>query len=169
MNKSAIAAMLLIASSAASAFDVDGFHSGMTPADVAAIAQRQGAEAWEYQPGMWATGIRSQYRIDGTFSFCASTGLVSYSRSLDPDADYLPTVERTLSALGQPKVTVRRGPNPGPGGGDVQSIDLLWAHDRTSEILISLIPEGRDGKGALRYNRAASVSYLDRTRLCPAH
>ena len=38
MKKTAVAVMFLIASGAASAFDVDGYRSGMTPADVATVA-----------------------------------------------------------------------------------------------------------------------------------
>jgi hypothetical protein len=168
MKKAAIAAMFLVASSAASAFDVDGFHSGMTPADVAAIAQRQGLEMWQTQSaGTYATGIRSQYRIDGSFAFCPATGLVAYSHDLDPDNAYLPAVERTLAAWGQPTVSVRRGVWPGPGGGDIATIDMVWKRADGTQLMISSNPEGRDGSGVLRYKRSASISYVDRSRVCP--
>ncbi|WP_141723538.1 hypothetical protein [Burkholderia sp. A2] len=82
----------------------------MTPADVAAIAQQQGLEMRQIvnTSGDWAIGIRSQYRIDATFAFCAATGLFSYSHSLYPDNAYLPAVECTIAARRQPKVSVRR-------------------------------------------------------------
>ena len=171
MKKTAVAVMFLIASGAASAFDVDGYRSGMTPADVATVAQRQGLEMWQManMPGDWAIGIRAQYRIDATFAFCAPTGLVSYSHSLDPDNAYLLTIERTIAAWGQPKINVRRQVWTGPGGGEIESIDMLWKRGDGTELSVSYTPEGRDGAGALRYNRGASISYLDRPRTCPAH
>lgn len=171
MKKTAIATMFLIMSSAAAAFDVDGYRSGMTPAEVAAIAQRNGLEMWQMpnMPGAWAIGIRAQYRVDATFAFCAPTGLVAYSHSLDPDNAYLPAVERAIAAWGQPKVSVRREVWTGPGGGDVESIDMLWKRSDGTELSVSFGPEGRDGKGALRYNRGASIGYVDRLRTCAAH
>ena len=171
MKKTAIAAMLLITCGAASAFDVDGYRSGMTPADVAAIAQRQGLETWQManMPDDWAIGIRAQSRIDATLAFCAPTGLIAYSHPLDPDNAYLPTVERTITAWGQPKVSVRRLVWSGPGGGNIESIEMVWKRGDGTELSISLVPEGRDGAGALRYNRGASISYIDRSRVCPTH
>ncbi|MDT4878965.1 hypothetical protein FQZ97_1146030 [compost metagenome] len=139
----------------------------MTPAEAAAVISNRGLEVWEIQGGMWAFGIRSQARVDGTFTVCQRFGLMAYARDLDPDSDYLPTLERTLTSWGQPAVSVRRGPWPGPGGGDVQTIDMKWKR-AADEVTLSLSPEGRDGKGALRYNRGASISYVDRSRLCPA-
>jgi hypothetical protein len=170
MKRTAVAAIFVIASGAASAFDVDGYRSGMASADVAAIAHRQGLEMWQFGsiPGAWATGIRAQSRIDATFSFCPSTGLVSYSHSLDPDNVYLPTMERTIAAWGQPQVGVRRQVWTGPGGGDIESIVMLWKRSDGTELTVSFTPEGRDGAGALRYNRSASVSYLDGLRVCAA-
>jgi len=171
MNKIAIAALLMLASGAALAFDVDGYRSGMTPDDVAAIAQRQGLDMWQIanMPGDWAIGTRAQYRIDSTFAFCAPAGLISYSHSLDPDNAYLPTVQRTIAAWGQPKVSVRRLVWSGPGGGDIESIDMLWKRGDGTELSISFTPEGRDGAGTLRYNRGTSISYIDRSRVCPTH
>ncbi|MFM0060980.1 hypothetical protein PQR64_35740 [Paraburkholderia phytofirmans] len=171
MKKMAIAVVLMIASGATLAFDVDGYRSGMTPGQVAAMADRQGLDMWQMAdvPGDWAIGIRAQYRIDATFAFCAPAGLFAYAHSLDPDNAYLPAVERTIAAWGQPKVSVQRVAWSGPGGGDIQSIDMLWKRGDGTELSISFTPEGRDGAGALRYNRGTSISYIDRSRVCPTH
>ncbi len=90
---------------------------------------------------------------------------MAYSKAIDPDNDYVPTLERNLSSWGQPKVSVRRQPWSGPGGGDIVSLDNLWKRG-SDEINLSFSPEGRDGKGGLRYNRGAFLSYADRSRVC---
>jgi len=166
MKKTATGAILLIAASTALAFNVDGFRSGMTPAEVAATAQQQGAEMWQIGATNYATGQRSQQRLDGTFSFCPATGLIAYSTDLDAENGYLPAVERALTAWGQPTVSLRHTRWLGQGGGDISLIEMKWKQPHGTEVAISSNPDGRDGSGALRYKRSASISYLDRSRVC---
>ncbi|MGF6771124.1 glycerate kinase [Paraburkholderia sp. GAS199] len=91
--------------------------------------------------------------------------MVAYSKNMDADSEYVPTVERSMNMWGQPKVLVRHMPWPGPGGGETQDVTMLWRQG-TTEITVSFTPEGRDGKGALRYNRTASIAYVDKARVC---
>ena len=58
---------------------------------------------------------------------------------------------------------------PALSGVDIESIDMLWKRGDGTELSISFTPEGRDGAGTLRYNRGTSISYIDRSRVCPTH
>jgi hypothetical protein len=84
---------------------------------------------------------------------------MSYTHHIDFDADYWPLLKSMLDEHGQPeKVEATRQTWSGPGGGFIVSTKLSWhVADDTIELLFS--PEGRDGKGNLRYVRLASVSY----------
>ncbi len=91
-------------------------------------------------------GIRSLPRVDGTFSFCERSGLVAYTRNIDPDSDYIPTIEARDQRMDSLAVSIRRLPRPGPGGGDVQDVVMQWKQGST-EIEVTFSPEGRDGAG----------------------
>jgi hypothetical protein len=154
---------LLLVTGSSYAFNADGFYSGMTHKQFTAEARNRGLETKEGPNGNWLIGKFSDYRIDGTFFFCGDA-LMLYNRSVDFDVDYIPTLNSFIEKFGQPRST-RTTINPwyGPGGGDVQSVEMLWfsSNDR---ITLSFSPEGRDGKGQLRHYRGASISYMLKNR-----
>lgn len=162
----ATAVSLLLATGfnlSATAFTADGYKSGMSRAEVTTIASGRSLEIWDVAEGVIALGIRSDFRIDGTITFCESR-LYAYNRNIDFDADYVQTLQRFLSEYGQPaRVFTGEQPWSGPGSGYVRSAQMSWwkGDDRVS---LTVVPEGRDGKGMLRHNRNANVSFLARSK-----
>lgn len=154
----AVTIILALLAMKAYAFDVDGFRSGITKEQLSAEAMNRGLEVKEGPYGNWFIGKFSESRIDGTFLFCGKS-LVSYNRSIDFDVDYVPTLNSLIEKHGQPR-SVRVTPIPwsGPGGGNVKVVKMAW-YVANEKIVLSLTPEGRDGKGQLRHNRAASINY----------
>ena len=147
------AAMGLIAATynAASAFETIGFRSGMNVADVQAAAPPG------YDLRMFSNGSGVVVRGDDIYAalgFCLGH-LVSVSRSIDADRDWLPFVQDALRQRGRPQVLTEAQPWTGPGGGDIHSFLLRWA-DKDSRYELSLSPEERDGAGKLRHTRGAS-------------
>lgn len=141
------------------AFEFGGLRSGMTPAQVIAAAP-PGYEL-RMLPGS-AAPFSSGALVKGSdffaqISFCNGR-LEHLIRNLDADVDWLPAVRAAVTARGQPRVLVESQPWSGPGGGDVHSLVLRWT-DGETRYQLSISPEGRDGKGALRHSRGASESY----------
>lgn len=142
----------------ASAFDVDGFHSGMTREQLSVSAKELGLEVKEVSPVSWVIGKFAENRIDGSFSFCDKS-LVSYSRDLDFDIDYVPTLRSLIQKYGQPKrILSEQMPWSGPGGGSFNNVEILWYKD-DDRFTLSFSPEERDGEGKLRHLRGAWVAY----------
>lgn len=165
MKLPAAFALSLALSGSAMAFEVDGIRSGMSVADLRKVAASRHLELWSVGEGSWLMGRSANYEIAGSFGFCGPRGLNAYSRSIDPDQEYATQVERTIGSHGQPKVSVTRTLWNGPGGGEVVGVEMQW-RDGETRTTLSFIPEGPDGKGNLRHNRAASLSIADMTRLC---
>jgi hypothetical protein len=162
MNKQLIytlyALSWLLLATGATAFDIDGFRSGMTREQLSAEAKNGGLEANQGPYGSWYIGKAAENRIDGTFSFCGKA-LVSYHRSVDFDVDYTPSLRTFIEKHGQPRrVRTTQNPWTGPGGGSIARVDMAW-YAGNDRITLSFSPEGRDGKGQLRHNRGASISY----------
>lgn len=149
----------LLFTTGANAFDIDGFRSGMTREQLILEAKNRGLEAKESAYGSWIIGEFATYRIDGNFSFCGE-GLVSYNRMVDFDVDYIPSLQNLIEKHGQPHL-IRTTKNPwsGPGGGYILGVEVTW-YANNDRIQLSFYPEGRDGKGQLRHNRTASISYF---------
>lgn len=160
-------ALSIAVTGSAMAFEVDGFRSGMSVDDLKRVAATRYLELWSVGEGSWLMGRSAKHEIVGSFGFCGPRGLNSYTRSLDPDQEYASQVERAIASLGQPKVSITRNLWTGPGGGEIVSVTMQWLQGGT-RTTISSTPEGRDGKGNLRHNRAASLSITDMTRLCSA-
>lgn len=153
---------------AAHAFTVDGFSSGMSREQVAAVAESRALEVWEMQRGSVAIGRRSDLRVDGTFAFCDGA-LFVFSHSVDFDADYFQLMRDFLAKYGQPReISTAEHPWTGQGRGKIRSIDTVWVTS-SDRVSISLTPEGRDGKGQLRYNRSVNVSYVSKTSCSMGH
>lgn len=90
-------------------------------------------------------------------SFCNGS-LVSVSRHIDPDTEFPTYIEKWLRDYGQPKVSLRREPWTGAGGGEITTVEFDWSHDGVKYMLM-LNPEGRSGAGQLRYSRAAGTIF----------
>lgn len=159
----AIVVVPLLFAAPAQAFEADGFASGMSRDQIAASAVNRGLEAWDSIFDNLTIGKQIDARIDGMFSFCK--GRMSwYNRPIDFTAEYYPSVEALLSRFGQPKSTViDQQPWSGPGGGYIRTISTVWAHGK-DRITLSVSPEGRDGKGGLRHNTGASITYSASTQ-----
>lgn len=157
---------LLIFCTGAFAFNVDGIGTGITTSDLVAIGQRRGLEVKETFSGNWAMGKFSEHRIDGMFTFCRG-GLISFNRSIDFDADYVPFLNRTIAKYGAPKVRTEALEVGGAAGQTVQRVEIVW-YTENDRITLSFNPEMRDGTGGLRFNRGASVDYLTKSACRPA-
>lgn len=141
------------------AFDIDGFRSGMTRQELSIAAKNRGLEAKKGPFDNWIVGnfAESKGRIDGIFAFCGEV-LVWYSRSIDFDVDYIPVLQSLIEKNGQPQ-RVRTSLTQMVGAeGNMQGVEMRWyvGNDR---ITLSFSPEGRDGKGQLRHSRDSSISY----------
>lgn len=160
MNPRVLVVLLLaVISYGAGAFDVDGYRTGMTREQLLRAAQSRGRDLWETPiHGNLAIGSRAELQIDGTFFLCEDS-LVVYMKSVDFDVDYVPTLEMFLAKYGKPKtISTSQSPWTGPGGGNVRRVEMSWTMGN-DDITLSFSPEGRDGKGALRHNRASSIRY----------
>ena len=113
--------------------------------------------------GMWTIGNFSEYRFDGTFTFCKGEGLVLYSRTIDFDADYMPAFHSFLEKNGQPKRTSNlQIPMYGNGSLVVPTVEIAW-YKGNDRITLSFSPELRDGKGQLRLSRNAYINYATKS------
>lgn len=148
-------ALLGSASAHAGGFEFVGLRSGMTPEQVQAAAP-MGFELRMF-PGTSSGALVRGYDFYAQLAFCNGR-LVAVSRSLDADTAWVPAVAAAIQSRGQPRVFVESLPWPGPGGGNVGSVVLQWLDGQT-RYRLSISPEGRDGKGDLRHNRAASEGY----------
>lgn len=159
-----IALSLLSFTIDANAFDVDGYHSGMTREQLIAEAAKAGFDAKEAANGdWWVVGRLADPQIHGTFSFCEGT-LDSYIRMIDFDLEYIPLLNSLIGLHGQPhKVQTNQRAWSGSGGGTVQGVEMIW-HAGNDRITLSFYPEGRDGEGQLRHLRNASIYYYAKTR-----
>ncbi|MCA8351863.1 hypothetical protein [Burkholderia cepacia] len=174
MKKSILAALVTMASASASAFDVDSFRTGMSVIEVATIVRGQG---WTLAPNNTIAGVYAevQYGQDGkvtelgpaNFSFCNGR-LISYTRQLDFDTEYVPQLREMLGRYGrQPTIEVRQQPWSGPGGGYLSVVATQWFVGR-ERVELAFEPEGRTGDGSLKNYRGANVSYVFPGQ-CPAH
>ncbi|WP_449412058.1 hypothetical protein [Pandoraea soli] len=166
MKTTIVAALAVVASASAVAFDVDGFHSGMTVSKVAATVQSQG---WALEPNRMTQGayLEAHYDANGkvtelgpaNFSFCDGR-LIAYTRSLDFDTEYAPKLRDLIGTYGnQTHIEVDQYPWNGPGGGYITAIRTHWSVGR-ERVDLSFEPEEHTGDGALKHYRAADVSYV---------
>jgi hypothetical protein len=166
MKKAILALLAAMATVSVSAFEVDGFRTGMNVSETAAVVQRQG---WTLGPSNLAPGIyvEAHYNQDGkvselgpaNFTFCDGR-LIAYLRSLDFDTEYAPKVRDMIVTYGsQPRVEVDQSAWNGPGGGYIMSVRTMWNVGR-ERAEISFEPEGHTGNGALKHYRGATVSYV---------
>ena len=144
-----------------SAFDVDGFRSGMTRNQVIARAQEMGLESREGHLKNLEIGRFSENRVDGRFAFCPSDStLVWYDREIDFDNEFVATLQSFIEKYGQPnRVETTKIPWLGQGGGSSHHAYFTWDTNE-DKISLRLTPLGRDGKGEIKYDRGSSVSYF---------
>ncbi|VWD22557.1 hypothetical protein [Burkholderia contaminans] len=174
MKKSILAVLITTVSTSASAFDVDGFRTGMSVNEVATIVRGQG---WTLGANNLVSGLYTEahYGPDGkvtelgpaNFSFCKER-LIAYTRELDFDTEYVPQLREMVARYGnQPTIEVRQQAWSGPGGGYVAGVATKWFVGR-ERVEIAFMPEGRTGNGSLKNYRGANVSYVFPGQ-CPAH
>jgi len=154
----------------AQAFDVDGFKSGMTLAQVASELKHYQLKVIkeELNWGAYvAVPLNEKGDVDLTrpgfpvFNFCKGR-LFLYSRPIDFDADYIAVLEERLRTFGSPqKVLTERQPWEGPGGGYVATARMRW-YEGEQRIDLTFSPEGRTGTGALRHFRNAAIEYAQK-------
>src|SRR5207248_94737 len=149
----------------------EAFHlkSGMTPEQVArAYPTYEFRWAERTSPGSGSAMLvkPEEYDFFANLVFC-NNSLVGLTRNIDPDTDFVRYLEERLNQFGQPKVSVRRDPWTGSGGGEVETVELTWIHNDVRDI-VSFIPEGRTGSGELRHFRQASVAFFLMTSPCMA-
>lgn len=145
----------------AAEFELAGLRSGMTEEQVRSVAP-SGFELRTSANGVAV--IVKGYDIYATLAFCKGK-VMSVSRPIDADVDFVPAVNIALRDRGQPQVMTSSQAWSGPGGGSVESLTLRWVRAGV-RYDISITPEGRDGRGDLRHNRGASISFVDLTNLC---
>jgi hypothetical protein len=145
------------------AFTVDGVQSQMTQEQLSNLAASRGREIWETLAGVWVVGKRSEYQIDGLFAFCGG-GLIAYNRNFDFDADYMTILRSFLEKYGQPRrVEVSQNNIEGANPGIISTTRMIW-YSGVDRVILSFNPEGRDGRGQLRYNRSANVGYASKNK-----
>jgi hypothetical protein len=158
-------------------FNADGFQTGMTVNEVAALAQQRGLTMQSSNPFKAAN---ESYSIDKEASgggpdpngpsivvrFCEDR-LVSYFNIIDLDSDYLPLLKTLLEQHGNPdRVRVTTKPWLGLGDGYMSESEMHW-HFGADRVVLSFNPEGRTTKGVLRYTSGSWVTYETQTQQCP--
>lgn len=139
----------------AHAFEAFGLRSGMTAREVEAAAPMGfGLRMLTDSSGV----VAKDHDLFVFVAFCQGR-LVAVSRDIDPEVDYVETVEAALRQRGQPQVLTESQPWPGPGGGFVRTVTLRWLADG-ERYDITLSPEGRDGQGKLRHTRDATARFF---------
>lgn len=166
MKKTIVAALAVVASASALAFDVDGFRTNMPISEVASVVRSQG---WTLGQSAVAEASRFEFHYDPTgkvtesgpanFSFCKDR-LIAYTRQLDFDTEYAPKLRELIAAYGgQPRIEVAQYPWNGPNGGYITSVRASWTVGR-ERIDLSFSPQEHAGDGSLKSYRSASLSYV---------
>jgi hypothetical protein len=168
MRLSAIS-VVLCGSLPALAFDVDGYSSGMSVEQLINLANVRGEKALKVTgdvPGQGWVVTDSKGGINASLFFC-DNHLQIYNHPIDFDAEYWQTLRSLLTEHGQPtKVEAQQQLWLGSGGGYVTHVSVSWRVG-VDEITLDFNPEGRDGRGNLRYSRSASVIYRIADARCP--
>jgi hypothetical protein len=178
MRGMALAAALMAATASttpAFGFNAEGFQTGMTVDQVAAAMKARGLTLRSGGKGPFSAYYVLRVDRSGnpdpsgpliSLLFCEG-GLVSFSHSIDFDADYIPMLKTILEQHGNPgRVTVRTQPWSGPGGGYLSSSEMYW-YFGDDRVTLSFNPDGRSGKGVLRYSRGGSIGYETLNKQCP--
>ena len=84
------------------AFQADGFWTGMSTQQLAAVAATYGLVARPGAGGYWFVGTASPPRLLARFGFCGNS-LVSYTRNIHSDADYANTLSAIFATYGPPR------------------------------------------------------------------
>jgi len=170
VKKTIVAALAVMVSASAVAFDVDGFRSGMSEQELAEVVRGQG---WSIYPIRTVPGVYGEFRLgaDGkptgsvndlgpaNFSTCQGR-LIAYSRELAFDTEYPETLRGLLANYGaNPNVSVTQQQWTGPGGGYVTAVTTRW-HKSGDRVDLTFHPEGRAPDGALKTSRSAGLSYI---------
>lgn len=140
------------------AFELAGLRSGMSRSDVEAAAPR-GFTFKALDTNGESGALINGTEVFATLAFCRGR-LIAVTRMIDPDTDWLPAVQAGTRDRGPPQVSTKTQEWSGPGGGTVSSLVLRW-RGGGADYDLSLTPEGRDGRGNLRHNRAASMSFFE--------
>jgi len=136
-EKTIVAALAVMISTSAMAFDVDGCRSGMSYQELAPVVQEQG---WSLYPFAAIPGVYDEYRLgtDGkptsdvndlgpaSFSLCQGR-LVSYSRGIGPDSEYADTPRSLLANYGSnPHLSVTQQKWAAQADGYVTVVTTRW-------------------------------------------
>jgi hypothetical protein len=148
------------------AFDAEGFHSGMSVAEVSAQVSKGGLTLRTlFEPDVFVAGLlkeNGEMNVSGpviTFSFCKGS-LYFFSHNIDIDADYLPLVSNFIQIYGSVvHVKTDRQPN---NGGYIETMYMYW-YAQDDRVNISFSPQKRKGVGDLLNSRSVNVSYSART------
>jgi len=146
----------LFVAAPAGAFNVDGVRSGMTTEELVNHGARLGLEVKSGDGLNYLMGKLSQYQIEGSFVVCNGR-VVSYSKSVDFDADYANLAMDMIRRYGQPRVAATRMPLV-QSTATIPQVAMTWLENE-DRIELSFSPEVRDGKGALKMNRGAQLRY----------
>lgn len=156
---SLVAAMLV--AGPVQAYDVHGIRLGMTPSQVEGVfGGRTFSHHLQILDGSLLNGSgiirndKDKYDIPASLYWCGGQ-VQGASAMIDPDTEYLDQLGNLL-LHGNPVITIQSQPWSGPGGGIIREVRMRWKVNGQL-IDLSSTSEGRDGKGGLRYSRAASI------------
>lgn len=159
---SGMCAFLIGITTTAFAFDVDAYRSEMSSVELRASVTQNDDEFVESGDGQNFGGVKdSAGKIVGVgpvFNLCKDK-VSAYVHSLDFDKDYTGQLDAIIKEHGQPsKTEVSRAPFPGMSNVYVTHVSHTW-YFRNERISVDFGPETRDGAGALKLNRYASIGY----------
>jgi hypothetical protein len=150
-----------VAGSPTNAFEVDGYSTGMSVADLQKAVEQAGYQLRTLTVSATAYAAArldekgSVVDVIATFNTCQGK-LIDYAHRIDFDVDYANVLESTLREFGQPqKVYVTRQPL---GGGYVVNNRMRW-YQGQDRVELYFSPEVRTSKGELRFARGAEISY----------
>ncbi len=147
------------------AFDVDGFRTGMSKAEVTSWTTLRGREVrvQKNDPNSWSVGKFDEGQIDATLYFCEER-LIHCGHNIDFDTDLTSRTQLFNEKYGQPKKVETQTQQL--NGVSLASVYLYW-YSGQDRMVLGFSPQIRNSAGEIKISRAASISFASKNECWP--
>lgn len=158
-------ALAMLLPGLAGAFEIFGYHSGMSKKEAAAHSAMLGLDSWPGPRNALAVGNARDARMDIALGFCGHA-LVSYHRAIASDGEYFATLKELGERYGPPSSVKASGGGEWSAWGDTafQSAFVMAWQRGGDRIALTTYPEGRmewrNGSGGLRHARPPRLDFV---------
>jgi len=149
------------------AFEIFGYHSGMSKKEVATYTAMLGLDTWPGPNSAWAVGNERARRMDIALGFCENV-LVSYRRLITSDIEYFGILKEFGVHYGPPSTVKVSGGGEWSAQGKTSfqsSFVMVW-YRGDDRITLTTYPEGRmewrQGMGSFRHASQPSLDFFTR-------